>query len=173
MYRLFAILAILLSPVSLCAADSGQETLKKVYDENIDPFQQIDNAIASARQSGQYVLCQLGGNWCRWCLRFAEFVSKDEEIARTIRENYQFIHVNYNPRIKNRDSAEQDRTDKLLKRLGNPGRFGYPVLIVIDGRGQVIHIQDSSFLEEGEGYSRGKVLRFLRNWTPAAVNGLK
>lgn len=171
MYKLIALLTILFSPVGTAATESAQENLKKVYDETIDPLVQLDNAIASASQSRQYVLCQLGGNWCKWCLRLAQFVSQDEEISKLIKDNYKFIHVNYNPRIRNRDSAEQAKTDKLLKRLGNPGRFGYPVLIVLDGKGRVLHIQDSSFLEEGDSYSRNKVLRFLRNWTPSAVNG--
>lgn len=171
MYKLIALLTILFRPVGAAATESAQENLKKVYDETIDPLVQLDNAIASASQSRQYVLCQLGGNWCKWCLRLAQFVSQDEEISKLIKDNYKFIHVNYNPRIRNRNSAEQAKTDKLLKRLGNPGRFGYPVLIVLDGKGRVLHIQDSSFLEEGDSYSRNKVLRFLRNWTPSAVNG--
>lgn len=171
MYKLIALLTILFSPVGAAATESAQENLKKVYDETIDPLAQLDNAIASASQSRQYVLCQLGGNWCKWCLRLAQFVSQDEEISKLIKDNYKFIHVNYNPRIRNRNSAEQAKTDKLLKRLGNPGRFGYPVLIVLDGKGRVLHIQDSSFLEEGDSYSRNKVLRFLSNWTPSAVNG--
>ena len=171
MYKLIALLTILFSPVGAAATESAQENLKKVYDETIDPLVQLDNAIASASQSRQYVLCQLGGNWCKWCLRLAQFVSQDEEISKLIKDNYKFIHVNYNPRIRNRNSAEQAKNDKLLKRLGNPGRFGYPVLIVLDGKGRVLHIQDSSFLEEGDSYSRNKVLRFLRNWTPSAVNG--
>ena len=171
MYKLIALLTILFSPVGAAATESAQENLKKVYDETIDPLVQLDNAIASASQSRQYVLCQLGGNWCKWCLRLAQFVSQDEEISKLIKDNYKFIHVNYNPRIRNRDSAEQAKTDKLLKSLGNPGRFGYPVLIVLDRKGRVLHIQDSSFLEEGDSYSRNKVLRFLRNWTPSAVNG--
>lgn len=171
MYKLIALLTILFSPVGAAATESAQENLKKVYDETIDPLVQLDNAIASASQSRQYVLCQLGGNWCKWCLRLAQFVSQDEEISKLIKDNYKFIHVNYNPRIRNSNSAEQAKTDKLLKRLGNPGRFGYPVLIVLDGKGRVLHIQDSSFLEEGDSYSRNKVLRFLRNWTPSAVNG--
>lgn len=171
MYKLIALLTILFSPVGAAATESAQENLKKVYDETIDPLVQLDNAIASASQSRQYVLCQLGGNWCKWCLRLAQFVSQDEEISKLIKDNYKFIHVNYNPRIRNRNSAEQAKTDQLLKRLGNPGRFGYPVLIVLDGKGRVLHIQDSSFLEEGDSYSRNKVLRFLRNWTPSAVNG--
>ena len=56
-----------------------------------------------------------------------------------------------------------------MKRLGNPGRFGYPVFVVLDGKGKVLHIQDSSFLEEGKGYDKAKVLRFFKNWTPGVI----
>ena len=58
---------------------------------------------------------------------------------------------------------------KLMERLGNPARFGFPVFVVLDSEGNVLHIQDSSFLEEGKGYSEKKVLRFFKNWTPKAV----
>jgi hypothetical protein len=53
-----------------------------------------------------------------------------------------------------------------MKRLDNCGRFGFPVFVVLDENGKVIHIQDSSFLEEGQGYNQEKVLRFFKNWTP-------
>ncbi len=59
----------------------------------------------------------------------------------------------------------------MLARLNNPARFGFPVFVVLDEEGEVIHIQDSSFLEEGEGYNKEKVLRFFQNWTPKAVKG--
>ncbi|MCM1079937.1 MAG: thioredoxin family protein [Bacteroidales bacterium] len=135
---------------------------KKVYDETIDPAAQIDNAVRTAGQAGKYVVCQIGGNWCPWCLRFAGFVENDTAIAKVIADNYVYIHVNY-PRRK--------APAELLNRLGNPGRFGYPVMVVLDEKGKVIHIQDSSFLEEGKGYNREKVLRFLNAWTPKAAKG--
>ena len=56
-----------------------------------------------------------------------------------------------------------------MQRLDNPQRFGFPVFVVLDQNGKVIHIQDSSFLEEGQGYNKAKVLRFFNNWTPKAV----
>lgn len=142
--------------LSICA--SAQ--LPKVYDENIDPMLQIDEAVATASDSGKFVICQVGGNWCRWCLKFADFIEKDTDIKQAIDDNYIFIHVNYP-----RSGAAED----LMSRLGNPGRFGYPVLVVLDSDGNVIHIQDSSYLEEGDGYDSKKVMRFLNNWTPQAV----
>lgn len=145
---------------------SAQSQLKKVYDETINPVEQIDKALATAKtDSGQkFVICQVGGNWCPWCLRFADFISKDSDIMKVVNDNFVYLHVNYNPRKGNNATAEA-----LMNRLDNPQRFGFPVFVVLDGDGKVLHIQDSSFLEEGKGYNKDKVLRFLNNWTPKAV----
>lgn len=145
---------------------SAQSQLKKVYDETINPMEQIDKALATVKSdSGQkFVICQVGGNWCPWCLKFADFISKDSDIMKVVNDNFVYLHVNYNPRKDNSATAEA-----LMKRLDNPQRFGFPVFVVLDGDGNVLHTQDSSFLEEGKGYNKDKVLRFLNNWTPKAV----
>ena len=154
----FAILAVL--------ALGANAQLKKVYNDDINPMEQIDKALAQAAEQGKFVICQVGGNWCPWCLKFADFITKDEEIAKLIDENFVYIHVSYNPH----KSTDEARDKAMLKRLGNPGRFGYPVFVVLDADGKVIHIQDSSYLEEGKGYHKDKVLQFFMHWTPKAVN---
>ncbi len=146
----------------------AQTALKKVYNEEINPMTQIDEALAQAKSSDKFVVCQVGGNWCPWCLRFADFVTKDTTISQVIDQNFVYIHVNYNPR-KSQDAEKTAQTQSMLKRLDNPARFGFPVFVVLDGQGKVLHIQDSSFLEEGKSYNQAKVLRFLKNWTPQAV----
>ena len=161
------IMTILASAV-MCFTAEAQSNLKKVYDESIDPMTQIDNAISKADRDDKFVICQVGGNWCRWCLMFADFISKDSEITELIDKNFEYIHVNYNPRERN-DESKMKKAEAMLARLGNPGRFGYPVFVVLDGDGKVIHIQDSSLLEEGNGYNKSKVMRFFSNWTPEAV----
>lgn len=146
----------------------AQTALPKVYDEDINPMEQIDRAVATARKEGKFVICQVGGNWCPWCLRFADFITSDTTISKVIADNYVYIHVNYDPRKS--DGEGKVRSAKaMLKRLNNPARFGFPVFVVLDGRGKVLHIQDSSFLEEGNGYNHEKVLRFFKSWTPEAV----
>ena len=165
MKRIIAVAAL---AAALTLSVRAQEKTK-VYDESIDPMEQIDKAVAQARADGKFVVCQVGGNWCPWCLKFAAFITADKEISKLIADNYVYIHVNYNPRKAKEDKAQKDAAAKMLKRLGNPGRFGYPVFVVLDGAGKVIHIQDSSFLESGDGYDKDKVLRFFKSWTPAAV----
>lgn len=153
---------VLMLPELVADAQTG---LKKVYDETIDPMEQIDKALAEAKSAGgeRYVMCQVGGNWCPWCLRFADFISKDADITKVIDDNFIYLHVNYNPR------KGSDKATALMNRLGNPQRFGFPVFVVLDQDGNVLHIQDSSFLEEGQSYSKEKVLRFFNAWTPKAV----
>ena len=147
---------------------NAQTALKKVYDENINPIEQIDQAVAKAKSEGKFVVCQVGGNWCSWCLRFADFITNDSAISNIISQNFVYIHVNYNPR-KSDGEEKKMITKKMLERLNNPARFGFPVFVVLDEDGKVIHTQDSSFLEEGQGYDKEKVLRFFKNWTPKAV----
>jgi uncharacterized protein YyaL (SSP411 family) len=158
-------LLMLMGVVSNIQAQKG---LKKVYDETVNPIEQIDRAIVKAKTEGKFVICQVGGNWCPWCLRFADFITNDTTISKCINENFEYIHVNYNPR-KSGSELQQQQAAALMKRLNNCGRFGFPVFVVLNGEGTVIHIQDSSFLEEGQGYNQEKVLRFFRNWTPKAV----
>jgi len=163
--------------LALCAAvlavtAQAQTALKKVYNEEINPLEQIDQAIGKAKAEGKFVVCQVGGNWCPWCLRFADFISKDTTISKVIDENFEYIHVNYNPR-KSESEEKQLQAKALMERLNNCGRFGFPVFVIIDNEGKLIHIQDSSFLEEGQGYNQEKVLRFFQNWTPESVKGKK
>ena len=160
------ILAFLFA-VLLAFKVEAQTSLKKVYDEDINPIEQIDKAVTKAKLERKFVVCQVGGNWCPWCLRFADFITKDATISQVIDESFEYIHVNYNPR---KSGGEQQQAAALMKRLDNCGRFGFPVFVVLDGDGKVIHIQDSSFLEEGQGYNQEKVLRFFKNWTPQAVS---
>lgn len=138
----------------------GVSAQEKVYDESLDAMQQIKEATELAQKTDRYVLCQVGGNWCPWCLRFAEFAVNDSVIAPLIEENYVYIHVNYSKGNKNLEA---------MRFLGNPGRFGYPVFVVLNKKGIPIHIQESESLEEGKGYSRQRVEKFLRLWNQKAV----
>ena len=92
--RLFAALAVLI----VMATANAQTALKKVYDENINPITQIDQAVTKAKTENKFVVCQVGGNWCPWCLRFADFITNDSTISHLIDDNFVYIHVNYNPR---------------------------------------------------------------------------
>ena len=157
------LVAMALFYVTANAQTEATTAPKKVYNEQINPLEQIDQAILQAKAEGKFVICQVGGNWCPWCLRFADFITSDSTINSVIEQSFVYIHVNYHPR----KAGEVGKA--LMKRLNNAGRFGFPVLVVLDEEGQIIHIQDSGLLEEDKSYNQKKVLTFFKQWTPAAV----
>jgi thioredoxin-related protein len=150
---------IILTLVILSVTVEGQVT-KKLYDPSLDGMKQIKGAVDMAAREGKHVLIQYGGNWCKWCLKFDAFCKADTSITRIISVNYIPVKLNYD---------DVNRNDAANAYLGNPKRFGFPVFIIVNGKGNVILIQDSSLLEEGSGYSKQKVTGFLRQWTAAAV----
>lgn len=145
------------------------ETLSPVYDDDANPMLQLDEALLQAGSENKFVIAQVGGNWCPWCLRFADFITKDSEISTLVNDNFVYVHIN----VYSVDSETGKRTtnEDVMQRLDNPMRFGYPVMVVIDAQGNVLHIQDSALLEEGQGYDKESVMRFFSLWTPKAVKG--
>lgn len=159
MKRFLTILAsLIILQLSAFAQDNN------IYDETIDAMGQIDMALAKAQAEHKYVLCQVGGNWCPWCIRFAHYADTNAVVHNIIDENFVYIHVNYSKANKNEAS---------MQRLGNPARFGFPVFVILDREGHPLHIQNSAYLEEGKGYSEKKVADFLLNWTEKAVTTLR
>jgi thiol:disulfide interchange protein len=138
---------------------SGQNQVK-LYDPSLDGMKQIQDAVKKAKSENKHVFVQLGGNWCIWCIRFDAFCKADPEIMKVINDNYITIKVNHSP--ENKNEAADNYLDK-------PGRFGYPVFVIVDGNGKRLHTQDSALLEEGEGYSKKKIISFLKGWNVAAI----
>lgn len=155
---------LLLTICLLVSYSSFSQEKKTLYDENADAVAQIQTAVKQASKDGKYVVCQVGGNWCPWCIRFSDFITNNDAINQIVKDNFVYIHVNYSAANKNPEA---------MKMLSNPARFGFPVLVILDEKGNVIHIQDSSYLEEGQGYNAKKVEIFFKNWTPTAVKTLK
>jgi len=129
----------------------------KVYNEKADAKKELSLAVAKAKKEGKHVFAKIGGNWCPWCILFHNYTKDNANVHKTLEDNYVEVLI----------SARENK--KLLKELGNPGRFGYPVFVIIDAEGKVLHIQDSGLLEKGKGYDEKNVVRFLQNWSPAAV----
>ncbi len=134
---------------------------QKVYQPKANAKKDIENAIKKAKKEGKHVLLQIGGNWCPWCIKMHKFFESNEAINKQLHENFVFVLVNYSKENKNK---------QVLKKLGYPQRFGFPVLVVLDSKGKRLHTQNSWYLEKDKGYDVKKVQSFFRNWSPAALN---
>ena len=134
---------------------------KKIYNPEANAREDINQAVKKAKSEGKHVFIQVGGNWCGWCILFHGFINGDPEIKKFIEDNYVFTLLNY---------SKENKNEEILLKYRNPGRMGFPVFLILDSKGELIHTQDSGLLEEGKGYNKVMVMTFLRNWTPAAMD---
>ena len=138
----------------------SRKSSKQLYDSSRNAMADIDSAVCQAEIRNKHVLIQVGGNWCKWCIRLHHFIESHHQLDSIINADYIFIRVNY---------SKENKNSEAMKRLGFPDRFGFPVLVVLDSMGNRLHTQDTYFLEQGDGYSEEKIKRFLLNWNRKAV----
>lgn len=133
----------------------------EIYNPDADAKADIAAAVKKAAAENKHVFLQIGGNWCPWCVKFHRFVEEDQEIKSYVEANYVVVKVNYD---------QKNRNEEVLADLGFPQRFGFPVFVILNGRGERIHTQNSAYLEKDSGYDRKRVLEFFRQWSPAALD---
>ena len=132
----------------------------KIYDVNVNPIKQFEEALILAKLQNKHVMLQIGGNWCSWCIKFHNFYKNDAELDSMVNADYVVVNVNYN--LKN------DMT--LFTKLKFPQRVGFPVLVVTDADGNLLHTQNSWYLEDGgQSYDKKKVKSFFKNWNVKAL----
>ena len=133
----------------------------KLYNPNAIAAKDIAVAIKKAKATNKYVLIQGGGNWCKWCIEFARFAKADQQIDSVINSSFIWYHLNY---------SKENENKTMFAKLGYPQRFGYPVFIILNEKGERIHTQNSEYLEDGKGsYDKRKVQSFLENWSPRVL----
>jgi thioredoxin-related protein len=154
----------ILTAIAFCVfafnANANFSDTTKPYNPAANAKADIENMLATAKQTNKHVILMIGGNWCSWCLKFNKMVMQDKQLDSAVSANYVFYHLNYSKENKNLD---------ILKTYGFPQRFGFPVFVILDANGNRIHTQNSAYLEEGKGYSKSKILEFFDNWSPNAL----
>ena len=139
----------------------AQKSYGSLYHPEANAATDIEAALKKAAAEGKFVILQGGGNWCSWCYKFHDFIEKDEELKAFVDENFVWYHLNY---------SKENTNKTIFEQYGFPQRFGFPVLIVLDEKGNRLHTQDSALLESGDGYDRKKVLNTLKAWSPKALD---
>ena len=153
-------LILLLSILFLSIASFAQE--KKLYNPQADAAADIDAAVKKAAAENKLVILQGGGNWCSWCIEFARFCKADPQIDSLLSSSFVWYHLNY---------SKENINKPIFAKYGYPQRFGFPVFIILNAKGERIHTQSSEYLEDGKkSYDRKKVMEFLLNWTPQALD---
>ncbi len=152
-FLLFAIIAFSLSSFA-------QE--KKLYNPAADATANLEAIIKQAGAENKFVLIQGGSNWCKWCTEFTRFCKADTQIDSVISRNFVWYHLNF---------SKENENKIVFAKYGYPQRLGFPVFIILNTKGERIHTQNSEYLEDGKkSYSKEKVLTFLENWSPNALD---
>lgn len=149
------IAVLLIFPAVLFAQD------KQVYNPKADAKADIKEAIHQAQKEGKHIFLQIGGNWCPWCIKFHHFIEEDAELKKYMNDNFEVVKVNYD---------RENRQEELLTKLDFPQRFGFPVFVILNSKGERIHTQNSAYLEKDKTYNKDVILGFFKNWSPTAVN---
>jgi thioredoxin-related protein len=152
---------LLIAAIIALVTTANAQTTPTLYHPEANAKAEIAAAVKKAAAGHKNVLLQIGGNWCSWCLRFNKLVTSTDSLNTYLNNNYEVVHVNY---------SKENMNEKLLAELGYPQRFGFPVFIILDDKGNRLHTQNSGYLEEGKGYSNTKVLEFFQSWSPAALD---
>ena len=133
-----------------------------LYNTKADAKKEIASAIKEAKQNNKHILIQIGGNWCIWCARFHDFVTTDKQLDSTLQAGYVVYHMNY---------SKENYNAGLLAKYGYPQRFGFPVFLILNDEGKLIHTQSSWYLEDGKkSYDKEKVMSFFNDWSPGAFD---
>ncbi len=152
---------ILFSVVFFVAASSFAQQ-KKLYNPQAGAATEIEAAVKKAAAENKFVLLQGGGNWCSWCIEFARFCTADKQIDSVINSSFVWYHLNY---------SKENENKTTFAKYGYAQRFGFPVFIILNAKGERIHTQSSEYLEDGKkSYNKEKVLGFLKMWAPHALD---
>lgn len=167
MKKIFTVYLLLLTTIGFAQTDAEKEEKKKKIEAEkaslVKPYHELEDAdakvkelLVQAKSENKNIILQVGGNWCIWCLRLNDFIQKTDELKNIVDKNYVYYHLNWSPKNKN---------EKFFAKYGNPGeKQGYPIFMVLDKNGKLIHIQETGSLEEGKGYSQEKVKAFFETW---------
>ena len=150
----FLLVFLFISVTAIAQTDS------LIYHPEADAKKDIVAAVAKAKAENKHVVLMIGGNWCRWCRMFEKFRLSDEKVDSTVKRDFVWLHVNY---------SKENKNEEVLKSLSFPQRFGFPVFLILDSDGKLLHTQNSAYLEQEEGYSEEKVVDFLHQWRREAL----
>src|SRR6187551_2747549 len=101
MKKILLIAAIAAITLTAKAQEAAKPEGPKLYNPAADAKADIAAAVKKASAQHKNVLLQIGGNWCIWCLRFNELVTKDADLSKYLADNYVVLHVNWSRENKN------------------------------------------------------------------------
>ena len=127
------------------------------YDVERDPSADLIMTISKAKREKKRILLQVGGDWCSWCGRLAEFMKNRESVRRLLDQHFLIMKI----------ASQSKYADVFL--ADYPEINAYPFIYVLSPNGELLHSQDMEKLELGEGYDEDAVVGFLKAWVASSA----
>ncbi len=138
------------------AHSSSRPTEDVLYDEFIDPHEQLAKAVKEASAKKRPILMQIGGNWCRDAHRLDAFYEQHPQVKQIIEDKFVFIRVNIH------------RENPISPFFDNLPHFSWvPTLMILDASGRILTVQEGTQLEIDNEYSPDLIISFLQSGATA------
>ncbi|WP_245942438.1 thioredoxin family protein [Candidatus Colwellia aromaticivorans] len=125
----------------------------KVYDDQRNPFNDANAALALAKKTNRNVLIEIGGNWCTWCHKMDAFLLKNPNVYQALHNKYVLLKISV---------SDSNENDDFMKSL--PPVLGYPHMYISTASGKMLLSKDTAELQDSDGYSTEYWLDFLQQW---------
>jgi thioredoxin-related protein len=155
MLRALAVAFLLVFAPASVAAQTPLSTLyvNDSYDPRANPYQDLERAIDRAAAENKRILIVVGGSWCGWSQVLDTCLIRHPDVRVAFEDAFVMVKVN---------ASRQN--DNAAFRSGFPPSAGYPDFFVLDSNGAFVRQQSNEALEDGEDYSRARMLAFARRW---------
>lgn len=125
------------------------------FDPSRNPAKDVKEAVEGAKKSNKRIILDVGGDWCIWCHRLDAFIESSDDIKTFLNKNFILVKINF---------SKENKNEEFLSKF--PEIPGYPHYFVLEKDGKLLQSQNTGELEEGKGYSKEKMMAFLKKWTP-------
>jgi len=157
--RLTALLLLSLISMPLWAAPEYPHMGADIYDTKADGGNLIDAALVRAEREDKRVLILFGANWCPWCRRLHQALSSAPTVVQKIHQEFVLVYIDANTR------NDKKRHATVIKRYGNPLRYGMPVFVLLDNDGTQLTTRESGSLSGATHEATAKLItEFLDQW---------
>ncbi len=128
------------------------------YDPKADAQAQLAAAGQRAAASGKRVLAVVGGNWCGWCRALDRLMNEDPRLKAAVAA-FEVVHVNV---------SKDNKNEAAMAKLGRPDKLGFPSLVVLSPKLDVLTTQGTEGFELADkkhpGHDPAKLATFLDSW---------
>ena len=124
------------------------------YDKKVNPYKSLATAMQKVKDSDKKILLLVGGDWCKWCGTFDNFLEDKEKIAKSFYDSFEVVRVYYGKGINK-------EAQSLLKQF--PPLEATPHFYILDKNAKLLKSLGSANLERGYGYNKKRVIKFIKD----------